>query len=212
MSAVPPYHTIRAGQTRASIIATAERLYAERGIAAVSNRQVSEAAGQGNTAAVAYHFGTRNDLIRAIVGSHTAAMDEDRRRMLTACEGSLQLRDWVACAVRPITGHLAGLGTPSWYARFAAQLMTDPALRTVVTDDVRDSPALRAAVAGVDRCLPDLPPRLRARRNDLARTLITHACAEHERELALGGGAGWDEMADMLIDAVAGLLAGPVTS
>ena len=33
---------------------------------AVSNRQISEAAGQGNNAAACYHFGTRTDLLRAI--------------------------------------------------------------------------------------------------------------------------------------------------
>jgi cytochrome P450 len=48
------------------ILATTERLFAERGIHAVSNRQISEAAGQGNSAAVGYHFGTKADLVRAI--------------------------------------------------------------------------------------------------------------------------------------------------
>lgn len=44
----------------------AERLYAEHGVFGMSNRQVSEAAGQGNNAAVGYHFGTKTDLVRAI--------------------------------------------------------------------------------------------------------------------------------------------------
>jgi AcrR family transcriptional regulator len=42
----------RAGATRDLILATAERLFAEHGVFAISNRQVSEAAGQGNNAAV----------------------------------------------------------------------------------------------------------------------------------------------------------------
>jgi AcrR family transcriptional regulator len=205
------YHTMRAEHTRAAIMATAERLFAERGIAAVSNRQISDAAGQGNTAAVGYHFGTRTDLIRAIVRQHADPMDEIRRQMLTACAGSTRLRDWVACAVRPIIDHLAGLEPPTWYARFAAQLMTDPALRLLVIDEVLDSPTLRQAVDGVNRCLPGLPPRIRRRRTDLARTLVVHACAENERDLADGAGPGWDETATVLIDAVIGLLRGPIT-
>lgn len=205
------YHTMRAEHTRAAIMATAERLFAERGIAAVSNRQISDAAGQGNTAAVGYHFGTRTDLIRAIVREHADPMDEIRRQMLAACAGSTRLRDWVACTVRPIIDHLAGLDPPSWYARFAAQLMTDPALRTLVIDEVLDSPTLRAAVAGVNRCLPGLPARVRVQRTDLARTLVVHACAERERALADGAGPGWDETATVLIDAVIGLLRGPIT-
>ncbi|MEV0038015.1 TetR family transcriptional regulator, partial [Streptomyces sp. NPDC050804] len=47
----------RGDATRELILVTAERLFAEHGVFAVSNRQVSEAAGQGNNAAVGYHFG-----------------------------------------------------------------------------------------------------------------------------------------------------------
>ena len=48
---------------RQVIIETAERLFAEHGVFAVSNRQIAEAAGQGNTAVVGYHFGTKTDQI-----------------------------------------------------------------------------------------------------------------------------------------------------
>jgi AcrR family transcriptional regulator len=205
------YHTMRAGQTRAAIMAVAERLFAERGLTAVSNRQISEAAGQGNTAAVAYHFGARTDLIRAIIREHADAMDEIRQQMLIAHAGSTNLRDWVSCAVRPITDHLAGLEAPSWYARFAAQLMTDPTLRALVIDDVRDSPNIQQAVNGLNRCLPNLPARVRVQRNALVRTLVVHACAERERDLADGARTGWDETATVLTDAVIGLLVAPVT-
>src|SRR5205085_1616816 len=53
--------TERASSTQEAILVAAERLYAEHGMFAVSNRQVSEAAGQGNNAAVGYHFGTKTD-------------------------------------------------------------------------------------------------------------------------------------------------------
>ena len=56
----------RSTGTREAILSAAERLFAERGMYAVSNRQISEAAGQGNNAAACYHFGTRTGLLRAI--------------------------------------------------------------------------------------------------------------------------------------------------
>jgi len=205
------YQTMRAEHTRGMIMAVAERLFAERGIFAVSNRQISEAAGQGNNAAVGYHFGTKTDLIRAIVREHSGAMDEIRRRMLAEHDGSGQVRDWVACVVSPITRHLATLPAPSWYSRFAAQLMTDPTLRAVVIDDVLDSPTVRQAIEGLNRCLPGLPAQVRVDRNDMVRTMVVHMCAERERELADGAGVGWDETATSLIDAVVGLLLAPVT-
>ncbi|MGK2866028.1 MAG: TetR family transcriptional regulator, partial [Mycobacterium sp.] len=50
MTAARPLRTDRASTTREAILTAAERLYAEHGVFAVSNRQVSEAAGQGNNA------------------------------------------------------------------------------------------------------------------------------------------------------------------
>ncbi len=70
----------RASSTQEAILKAAERLYAEHGVFAVSNRQVSEAAGQGNNAAVGYHFGTKTDLVRAIEHKHRAPIEELRER------------------------------------------------------------------------------------------------------------------------------------
>ena len=69
----------RASSTQEAILKAAERLYAEHGVFAVSNRQVSEAAGQGNNAAVGYHFGTKTDLVRAIEQKHRASIERAAR-------------------------------------------------------------------------------------------------------------------------------------
>src|ERR1700710_276833 len=110
--------TQRSTETRAMILAAAERLLAERGMYAVSNRQISEAAGQGNNAAACYHFGTRTELLRAIESKHREPIEELRAQMLDDIGESTELRDWVGTLVRPLTDHLAALGNPSWYARF----------------------------------------------------------------------------------------------
>jgi cytochrome P450 len=38
-----------------------------------------------------------------------------------------------SCLVRPSTGHVAELGSPTWYARFIAQCTTDPGLRQLIS-------------------------------------------------------------------------------
>jgi AcrR family transcriptional regulator len=121
----------RSTGTREALLSAAEVLFAERGMYAVSNRQISEAAGQGNNAAACYHFGTRVDLLRAIEAKHREPIEELRAHMLTAVGDSAELRDWVGALVRPLTDHLSALGTPTWYARFAAQAMADPTYRHV---------------------------------------------------------------------------------
>src|SRR3989442_10357534 len=101
---------VRVNATRELILTTAERMFAERGVNAVSNRQVSEAAGQGNNTAVGYHFGTKADLVRAIVRKHATGIEEIRARLLAGIGDSTDVRDWVDCVVRPIPEHLGALG------------------------------------------------------------------------------------------------------
>ncbi|MFC4068344.1 TetR/AcrR family transcriptional regulator [Actinoplanes subglobosus] len=199
--------TDQAEQTRALILATAERLFAEKGVHAVSNRQIGEAAGQGNNAAVAYHFGTKTDLVRAIIRRHSVPTERIRRRMLAVHAGSDDLRDWVTCVVRPITDHLADLGHPSWYARFSAQLMTEPALLEVAAEEFRDAAGLLAVIDGLQRCLPDLAEEVREERTHMAHTLLVHFCAQRERDPA----PVWETTAAGLIDAIVGLFTAPVT-
>jgi AcrR family transcriptional regulator len=201
--------TERAQATRDAILAAAERLFAEHGVITVSNRQISEAAGQGNNTAVGYHFGTKTDLVRAIVRRHTEDMDRRRDRLAAEAADSRDLRKWVACLVRPVTEHLAELGSPTWFARFAAQVMADPELRTVIVEEALSTPSLRAVLDGIDGCRPDLPAPIRAERDDMARHLIVQMTAERERALAENRPtprASWHDAATGLIDAIVAIM------
>lgn len=204
----------RGTATREVILDTAERLFAERGIYAVSNRQISEAAGQGNSAAVGYHFGTKVDLVRAVARRHRDQMEHARVRMVAEAAGSAELRDWVACLVRPFTEHLAALGNPTWYARFLVQVKGDPALQEIMIDEAFTSASLRLLLVGLNQCVPDLPAAVHAERSVMASHLITQMCVERERALAEGAltlHSSWDELATSLIDAIVGLWHASVT-
>jgi len=206
--------TDRASLTREAILIAAERLFAEHGVFAVSNRQVSEAAGQGNNAAVGYHFGTKTDLVRAIEHKHAIPVEKLREQRVAELGDSTELRDWVCCLVLPLTDHLTELGNPTWYARFAAQVMADPAYQKTVTRDALALPALVKVLEGINRCLPDLPGDVRVERNIMGRNLLMHTCAEYERALSEGSPlplTSWRAAASGLIDAIVGLWYAPVT-
>lgn len=210
----PAVRTERAAATREAILVAAERLFAEHGVYPVSNRAVGEAAGQGNTAVVGYHFGTKADLVRAIVQRHNDDIERIRERLLDDVEGSPDVRDWVGALVRPTAEHLAAMGSPTWYARFGAQVMTDPALREIMIGEAMESPSLRHALDGLDACLPALPIEVRLERRDIGRHLIVHAFAERERALAAGAPTArdtWAAAAGGLIDALVGVWFAPVT-
>lgn len=206
--------TERAGITREAILTAAERLFAEHGVYAVSNRQVSEAAGQGNNAAVGYHFGTKTDLVRAIEEKHRRSIERLLEGMVAAIGDSTELRDWIACMVCSLTEHLDQLGNPTWYARFAAQALADPAYQKIVVRDALASPSLLRVVDGITRCLPELPMAVVVERNIMVRNLMMHTCADFERAFAEGADmprTTWSSVASGLIDAIVGLWRAPIT-
>ncbi|MGC9544315.1 TetR/AcrR family transcriptional regulator [Streptomyces sp. UG1] len=204
----------QASATRELLLTAAERLFAEHGVYAVSNRQVSEAAGQGNNTAVGYHFGTKTDLIRAIVRRRSARIEDIRARLVAGLQDPDDVRGWVDCLVRPPLEHLAALGSPTWYARFCAQVVADPALHRIMVEEALTSPSLQTIIDGLNRCLPDLPDEVRAERGEMVRHLIVHVAAERERALAEHAPTPrptWDDAATGLTDAVVGMWLAPVT-
>ncbi|SFO50404.1 TetR/AcrR family transcriptional regulator [Amycolatopsis rubida] len=207
--------TPRSAATRQAIMATAERLYAQHGLSAVSNRQIGEAAGQNNTTVVSYHFGSKTTLVREIMTKHSKAIDAIRQRHVSAASASDDVRDWVRCLVRPVTEHLESLGVPSWHARFAVLVLTDPMMRAMITDDSLTRPSLQHTLRELGNCLKDkVSAQVRRERGEMARHVITHTCAERERMLAEGTArpvAAWKHTARTLEDALTGLLTAEVS-
>lgn len=180
-------------------LSATERLIAEEGLQALSDSDPEASAAA----------------VRAIAIHHARHIDRLRSRMVSDTLGSTALRDWVACLVRPATDYLAALGTPSWYARFCAQVMTDPELSDLMIDAALDSPSLRTLLDNLEHCQPDLPPEIHGERAMMARMLITHMCLEMEQALAEGKPtlwSSWDHVADSLIDGLAGLWQAPAQS
>ncbi|MBB5998185.1 TetR family transcriptional regulator [Streptomonospora salina] len=203
----------RACATRERIITAAERLFAERGVVAVSNRQISEAAGQGNNTAVSYHFGAKEELVRAIVRRHAEPIERARVALLARERGCGSVRDWVGLLVHPVTGHLAELGVPSWYGRFGAQAMADPGLREIMVAESLSTPSMRDVLDGLSSCA-DLPLAAHLERSEMAGQLMIHMCAERERRLAEGvttPASTWHAAAVGLVDAITGIWLAPVT-
>ena len=201
--------------TRKALLDAAERLFAEYGVYAVSNRQISEAAGQGNKTAVTYHFGTKVDLVRALIRRHAEQIESIRVRMLADIGDSTELRDWVDCSVRPVTRHLEELGCPSWYARFIAQVTADPALYAIAEEEFYGaSPSLSKLEEGLTRCVPGLPAEVRADRADMTRHLIVQVSVDRERalaDIAPTPRRTWHDSATGLVDAIVALWKAPVT-
>lgn len=200
----------QAEATRTVLLRTAERLFAERGLAEVSNRQIVEAAGQANNSALTYHVGTRVDLIRAIVRSHAESLSGRTQELVEQVRGRVEAREHVASLVLPFTEHLAQLGNPSWFARFLTQLAADPVFSADVHVEILLAPSYQEGLAAVWSHLPELPPQEAALRGQMAWYAIVHTCADQERTAdASGAPADWAQVGEAVIDAVTGLLLAP---
>lgn len=188
----------------------AERLFVAHGLAAVSNRQIGEAAGQANNSAVGYHFADRTQLVLAIVRRHEAAMEPRRASMQAELGPTSGVADWLACMVLPFTEHLAAAGPSSSYARFMAQVSADPTYRLPVLAELEAAPTLRLVGDQLRRILPMLPERVVTDRGDMTRFLVVQMCSERE---AVGVDAdGWAEVAAGLVDALVGVWLAAVTT
>ena len=79
------------GKTR--LILAGEQSFAKNGINGASMREIASRAGQGNHAAVQYHFGSREGLVRAIFDYRMEQMEEARGAMLVSAERQGRLKD-----------------------------------------------------------------------------------------------------------------------
>jgi AcrR family transcriptional regulator len=71
--------------TRESLLDAAEALFAEHGIQAASLRAITQKAG-ANLAAVHYHFGSKEGLVKAVFSRRIKPLNQERLRLLEACD------------------------------------------------------------------------------------------------------------------------------
>ena len=86
-----------ATRTRARLIRAGEQRFARDGVKGARLADIVRAAGQANDAAVGYHFGSREGLLRTIVDRHLEAMEEQRE----VPPEDADLRTVVAAIVEP---------------------------------------------------------------------------------------------------------------
>src|SRR6266404_2776615 len=92
-------------ETKNQIKAAAQMLFARRGVDGVTVQQIVSAAGQRNNAALHYHFGSKEELIRQMVVDGAAVLDRRRREMLDemkAAGGPKSIRDVMVVLMMPV--------------------------------------------------------------------------------------------------------------
>lgn len=147
---------------REALIAVAERLFAERGVDAVTVRDVVKEAGQRNSSAVQYHFGNKAGLLQAILDPHQARLDARRAELLDQLGESPGLEALIEALIRPLASLLED-ESGRHYIRIRAQLVGGAKLPS-------DSDLIRDTLTGADGGGASTEPRPGIRR--VARALV----------------------------------------
>ncbi len=157
-----PARSSQSADTRLRIVAAAERLFAERGFAGTTMRELTRAAGT-NLAAVNYHFGSKEGLLEEVFRTYLEPISRERLQSLDAAERTaggqaLPLRTllemYLAPAVRTLAVRHSGI--PSILTRLHHE--PHPAVEDLIARIMQ--PVTARYVAAVARALPGMDPQL----------------------------------------------------
>ena len=195
-------------ETRSRLLDEAERLFAEKGVWTVTNREITEAAEQKNVSALNYHFGSRSNLLGAVLARRGEALDVERARLGAELGEQASTRALVHLLVEVYAGCLA-TEHGRHYVRIVDQL------RAGLTD-------WRAGPASSDRHLqrvlelleerPDAKPEVRSQRLVAMMMLMTGMTAARAQhlvdgvELDLDHDAFVTSLTDMLVGVLLSLI------
>ncbi len=180
--------------TRTRILDTAERLFAEDGIAATSLRRIIRESGV-NIAAVHYHFRSRENLIRDVIARRLAPLNAERLRMLDATEaaagrGRPSLERVIEAFVAPLLRLVRDAGPAgAAFMRLMGRTVTEsnPSLDRLVYNQFGE--IIRRFTAAFRRTLPGLAPRAFYYRTHFMVGGLIYALLERRNLKTISGGA-----------------------
>ena len=166
------------------LLRTAERLYAEIGVDAVSVRQIAREAGQKNHSAVQYHFGSASGLLETILDYRMVPLNRRRQLLLEAWESRGDDQDiagLIAAMVRPLTAELLRPMENSYYLSLLLQLSNKGQLQGVVRAGSPRSTSLWRAHSHLNRLLDHLGEAVALERQSMMGRLLLTTLADWDR-------------------------------
>ncbi|MGN0128458.1 TetR/AcrR family transcriptional regulator [Glutamicibacter soli] len=200
-------------KAREALMDAAEELFAIHGIDGVSNRKITEHAGTANHSAIKYHFGTRDDLLNALIRRAITEVSEFREALPVSEDLDGGLREVVTHRVLPWIYYLAAQPAPFCRAQFLYQVRGYPGLSGIGAEMLRGD-ELQADLVGRTRHeLRGIPASVLRARAGILGYMVLGISAEFERQVAEGEHAAtWEELGYFLVDSIVGMVAAPSTA
>jgi AcrR family transcriptional regulator len=147
--------------TRNQIKAAAQTLFARQAIDGVTVQQIVAAAGQRNNAALHYHFGSKEELIRQLVVDGALVLENKRQGMLqdiNARGGPSSIREIILVLVMPVV-ELSNDERWNGYIRFTSNLQASDPEKLRAALNSRWNASYMKCFAYLKQMLP-LPPEI----------------------------------------------------
>jgi AcrR family transcriptional regulator len=195
----------------------AEQLFGDHGVANVSLRQIRLAADQRNAAAVQYHFGDRDGVVRALADRHTPRLLAIQAEFVAGIDrgrgGSARFRRLVEAFVRPYAEYVAlGAGERAWI-KILDDVVTNPKVSLQSLSEQSDTQAVLVGEALYEELSRTLPPEVASERVWFVATSGLHLCAAWARvrddPLAERALSSDEAFTQNLVDMSAGALSAP---
>jgi AcrR family transcriptional regulator len=172
--------------TRERILDTAERLFAAHGFAGTSLRAVTREA-EVNLAAVHYHFGTKEDLLRAVLSRIVIPVNRERLEMLEQVEAAVgsdppSLEGILEAFIAPDLRLIRDLGERGVIiTRFLGRSYTEPAEMVQALSREHYEELGQRFMEACARALPEVPQAEVYWRFKLVVGVLTYILADTDR-------------------------------
>jgi len=206
-------------RTREQLILAGERLFAEQGIDNVSLRQINAEAGQRNSSASHYHFGSKQSLVTAISEYRFGHLNARRNAMLAALpptDEPRSVRTLIEILVYPIVEEIDSSEGGDNFIRFMSQVLGHPTVSLVHMWRSQFDGSVGHVYYGLRAALPEIPDEVFGPRFGLMWMLAVHGLADRQR---LGEATGSTIalslpvlFVDNLVDSLCGLISAPVSA
>ncbi|AYM40858.1 MULTISPECIES: TetR/AcrR family transcriptional regulator [Mycobacteroides] len=191
------------------LLSAAERLFAERGVDAVSLRAIMAAAGT-NVASVHYHFGSKERLIEALLDKYLNQLEKRRFALLDIAERAGTLRAIAEAIVVPLS-EIGEEGGTAWLSTLGKLLISGhPALIPMSVSFQPQAARLQELIVRL-RPKASLPSIRFGVTQAVTLTCVVLGDIAHTNRLMSLSGTYLDDgqMNAQLIDMVTAILAGP---
>lgn len=203
---------VTAQDRRSQILVEAERLFAERGVEAVSMRDIAKSAGV-SVALLTYHFATKENLYHAVFDRHREVLEQRLARLNEIdLEDPEALEQVIAAFVEPqmqLRESAQGLD----FARLVAREAADPSSEARGIIEEFYDPMAQEFITAMQSALPEVPAE-RIRWGYLFAVGAMSMSVFDQRVERLGGDPAMplEDKTTMLKDFITGGLAGPPSS